>query len=409
MPNLNAALHDMDVYASKTISQAAKLNPKILNLSIGEPEFGPPDYLLPSIGTVDLTLPNFVQSVKRYEQSRGSVELRAAIARWYDERYGLTVDPETELMVTHGGVEAITLALLSCTAAGDAVAVTDPAYMLYKRAIIALGRSPLTFERPVAEEEYSAMIDGNGRFANDMGGAKALIVNSPENPSGYVLTRREWRKLIDSVERNGAWLIHDEVYDTMTFTRDHIPARCLDERGERTILINSFSKKFGSPGLRMGWLIANRELIDIATKAHDYLYLGVNILYEQIAHRLLADPDIDDWFVANTRMMKQRADDAIRVLRTDTGFDWQRLPHGGMFLFPNVRRLHAALPAKFKKPEVSVGEAIATFLLEQEQVATIPGAIYGAQGREHIRLVLCPPASTFNHAIERLSRVLAMA
>ena len=403
MLHLNAALHDMDVYASKTISQAAKADPKILNLSIGEPEFGPPEHLLSAIEGADLTLENFLQSVKRYEQSRGSPELRAAISKWYERRYGLTVDPEREIMVTHGGVEAITLALLSCTEASDAVAVTNPAYMLYKRAIIALGRNPVSFERPAAEEEYRALISTNRQFSHGMRGAKALIVNSPENPTGYVLTKREWRELLEAAERTGTWVIHDEVYDTMSFTRDHVPVRCLDDLGERTVLINSFSKKFGTPGLRMGWIVAHPDLIEIAMKAHDYLYLGVNILYERVANRLLTDPNIEQWFTSNNRMMKRRADEAIKILKLETGFDWQRLPHGGMFLFPNVRHFHSMMPPEYRSMDVSVGEAVARYLLDKERVATIPGAIYGSQGQENLRLILCPPAATFANALKRLA------
>ncbi|NEP62440.1 MAG: pyridoxal phosphate-dependent aminotransferase [Symploca sp. SIO2G7] len=395
----------MGTYSTKVISQAAKEDSSILNLSIGEPEFGPPQHLLSEIDTKDLTLTNFLESVNRYEQSRGSAALRNAISEWYMRRYGIAVDPDKEIIITHGGVGAITLAILSATRSGDTVAIGDPSYMLYKRTIAALGRNPAPFLRLPANEEYREVLNSMDDFSNTFGAAKAIVINSPENPTGYVVSKTEWNLLTEMAEKNDAWIIHDEVYDTMAFSREHFPARSVDTLGERTILVNSFSKKFGTPGLRIGWMVANERLIKIASKAHDYLYLGVNILYERIAARLISDPSSEEWFTNMNRYLSERTSRATRLLNREQGFTWERSPMGAMFLFPNVSNLYETIPADYKIKDFSISESVAKYLVHKHKIAAVPGSVYGTSSDANIRLVLCSPSNVYDKAITRLANI----
>lgn len=405
MPQVNSTLKSMSAYSSKVISQAAKEFPDVLNLSIGEPEFGPPQHLLSAIDAEDLTLDNFLESVNRYEESRGSSALREAISRWYSRRYGLIVDPDREIIITHGGVGAVTLAILSTTNSGDAVAIGDPSYMLYERAIATLGRNPVPFHRVPSQEEYKEVIESMDKFSQTFGDAKAIIVNSPENPTGYVVSKDEWKLLADIAEKNNAWIIHDEVYDTMAFSRQHFPARSIDEIGTRTILVNSFSKKFGTPGLRIGWMVANENIIKIAAKAHDYLYLGVNILYERIATRLLSDSSSEKWFLENNRTLLERTNKATRLLCNNNGFTWERAPMGAMFLFPNIKNLYHMIPPEYKKKGLTTSESFSQYLVQKHRIAVVPGSTYGKSGDDHIRLVLCSPSDIYDEALTRLEHL----
>lgn len=404
---LNRTLTSMSEYSSKAISMRAKLLPEVCNLSIGEPEFGPPEHLVDQMLTDDFTRTGLLDAVNRYEFSAGSAELRRAIADWYSRRYGIVVDPDTEIIVTHGGVEAIALALLSVTNDGDPVAITDPSYMLYERSVATLGRRPINFHRPAADNEYEALIGDDASFARDFGTAKAVIVNSPENPTGYMLTAEEWGLLGDIATRNDAWIIHDEVYDTMAFDRPHLPARGVEVLGDRAIMINSCSKKFGTPGLRIGWMVARRDLIEVARKAHDFLYLGVNILFERLALRMLQDPLNEEWFARNNTTLQGRRDFAISTLTPEQGFSWNRAPKGGMFLFPDVSALHHRLPDPFRDAGMSVGTSVASYLIEERQVAAVPGEVYGPFVDQHVRLVLCSDEKTFQLAVERMARPLS--
>lgn len=400
---LNPTLLDLEIYASKAISLEAKKNPDIVGLSFGEPEFGPPDYALVDIAGKDLTIESFLSSVKRYEDPRGSIELRIAISNWYMNRYGIEINPETEIMVTHGGVEAITLSILCTTEVGDSITVTDPSYMLYERAITTLGRSCHPVKRTPGEFEYKTIFEDQEILKSDFNKSKAMIINSPENPSGYVVDQSEWDLIADYSNENGLWVIHDEVYDTMALERKHIPFRAAETLPKNHIIINSFSKKFGIPGLRIGWMVANPQVIELSSKIHDYLYLGVNIQYEQIATRLITDDRNEEWLLANAQKIQKRANRAMNVLGEEQGFTWPRKPLGAMFLFPNVRKLYEKMPASYKEAGVTCGDAVAKFLLKEKKVAVVPGSVYGLASSEHIRLVLCTTDKEFDLALERLS------
>lgn len=395
---LNPALAKMDVYASKAISLLAKADPSIANMSFGEPVFGPPEHLLNAIGGQDLSIANFLDGAKRYEDPRGNLELRQAIAAWYLERHGLVLDPEREIMVTHGGVEAITLALLATTEAHEQVAISDPSYMLYARTIETLTRTPKRIRRPSAVHEYVGMLDDDTALA----GVKAFIVNSPENPTGYVASMADWERIGSAAASSGSWLIHDEVYDVMDFERPHHPARTVSSLAANSILINSFSKKFGLPGLRIGWMVAPPQVIDLAAKAHDYLYLGVNVQYERIALRLLRDPLKDSWLQQMAMGVRERCERAVGALGEPSGYSWPRKPMGAMFLFPDVNALYQNMPAGYRVAGLPVGDAVARYLLEVRKVAVVPGSVYGSEGDSHVRLVLCTPDQVFEQALERM-------
>ncbi len=402
--HLNETLVAMEIYASKAISLKAKQDPSIVGLSFGEPEFGPPEHLKEAIAREDLSLQAFLDSSKRYEDARGSLKLRQAIAHWYRVRYQLEVNPDTEIMVTHGGVEALNLAILCTTEPGESIVISDPTYMLYERTIRALGRRAVALSRQPGDAEYAQAADRLAQAGHDeLASGRAIIVNSPENPSGYVANGQDWEALGTLCEKHGLWLIHDEVYDTMDFGRKHLPARAQPRLAERSIMVNSFSKKFGMPGLRIGWMVAKPELIDLACKLHDYMYLGVNIQYEGIATRLLSDPGNPAWLAANSDMLHKRMRSAMECLTEKGGYSWDRRPHGAMFLFPNVSGLAARLPAAYRNGQRSAGEAVAQYLLEEKKVAVVPGAVYGRESGNHIRMVLCSPAAEFDKAMQRLS------
>ncbi len=399
MPAINAYLEHLNPLSSKTIAQRAKANPAILNLSMGEPDFGPPAALIDLICREDLNKERFLDAVKRYEHSRGSLSLRSAIAAWYRRRYAIDIDPESEIMVTHGGIEALNLALQTLTNPGDGVLLAAPAYSLYQRAIQLLNRKSQALQRPEGEDEYVAALAEKNTHAS----ARAVLINSPENPTGYVMSDADWQALANDCHEHDRWVIHDEVYDTLAFTRRHINAWCIPALRERSVLINSCSKKFGVPGLRTGWLIGSPEVIEAASRVHESLCLGVNILSEPIAERLLSTPEVDTWVQQQQDMLAARNRHALSSLGETQGLRWPRRPMGGMFLFPEVSELYRALPARLRGFSPDAGSAVAEYLLEERQIATVPGIIYGTESRHYLRLTNCASEQVFHQAIARLS------
>lgn len=395
MPKLSPQLLSLDGYATKAMAEKARGVDGVINLAFGEPAFGPPQSSRQAIEEMDLNWDAFLSSSKRYESNRGMPELRAAIADYYARRYGLHVDPDREILITHGGVEAISLAALVTTDPGEQVLITDPSYMLYSRALNTLGRQPVCVSRQISDHEYE-----DARDWAAAGGAKALIVNSPENPSGYVLSDADFAGLTHFVQKNDLWLIHDEVYDSMAFKRRHKPARVVPELKDRSILINSFSKKYGVPGLRIGWMCAPAPVIDLAAKLHDYMYLGVNILSERMALRLISDGSADSWMDETSDLLGQRASRLISTLSEDKGFIWKRKPLGSMFAFPDV----TAFAQRIGKTDVEgPGRIVADWLLDAHKVASIPGFVYGPSSASSIRMILCSDEETFERGLAALN------
>jgi len=395
---LNSIVQAIGIYASKAISNKAKEDPSVADLSFGEPVFGPPDYAIEEIKFRNLSYETFLDSAKRYEGSQGSLGLRQAVSDWYRQRYALEVDPHTEIIITHGGVEAITLAMLAVTGEGDAIALADPSYMLYSRTIQLLSRQVAQVSREAGGNEVANLLS-----TQSINKANAFIINSPENPSGYVLSSDDWKALAQFSNRNNTWIIHDEVYDTMTSGRLHTPAFGIEGLRENTITINSFSKKFGLPGLRIGWMVAPKAVIELAKKIHDYMYLGVNIQYQAIAETLLRHSARDMWLTSSSQMVTSRAQISRATLTSEFGFTWNREPHGAMFLFPNISGLYRSLPSSYRTPGITEGEAVAAFLLKERKVAVVPGCVYGKEGDNSVRMVLCTADSVFSAAIRRLS------
>lgn len=394
-PPLSEDLLKLDGYATKATAAKARAIPGAINLAFGEPDFGPPPGTRQLIEGKDLTWDAFMQSSKSYEKSRGMQELRVAVADYYARRYGLQVDPEREILITHGGVEAISLAALVTSSPGENILITDPTYMLYQRAIRTLGRNSVCLSRGCGGHEYAAL-DELEKSAKT---ARALIVNSPENPSGYVASKTDFDALAGVAEKNDLWVIHDEVYDSMAFARPHIPARCVAGLEDRSILINSFSKKYGVPGLRIGWLCAPPAVIDLAAKLHDYLYLGVNSLSERFALRMISDVSADPWMDGVAAMLQKRAQILEDVLTPEKGFSWPRLPQGGMFAFPATTGLSSGLPAGNVD---GVGAQAADYLLAEKKIVSIPGHVYGPTSAASIRLILCSSDEVFEQGVQAL-------
>ncbi len=398
-PKLGNQVQALDGYATKAMAEKARATAGAINLAFGEPSFGPPKTSQQAIEDNDLTWDAFYTSSKRYEKNRGMPELRTAIADYYARRYDLNVDPDSEILITHGGVEAITLAALVTSDPGDTILITDPTYMLYQRAIKTLGREPVAVSRPCGGHEYAIMSSTSERLPS----ARAMIVNSPENPSGYVASNDDMAALADISRSQDMWILHDEVYDSMVFKRPHVPARCVPELKDRSILINSFSKKYGVPGLRIGWLCAPKAVIDLAAKLHDFMYLGVNILSERIATRMIADTRADPWMDETAEVLAARALRLHATLSADKGFSWPRAPQGAMFAFPNVRGL--AEKQGLAVDEDGAGKAVANWLLAEKKIVSIPGHVYGPTSEDCIRLILCSDADVFEQGLAALDRI----
>ncbi len=406
MPSsLNRDLLAIRPHPSKAIADAAMDDPTIVNLAIGEASYGAPAKVLDSLmALISQRASHSSPRFNRYAHSRGAATLRIAIADRYRRLYRVEVDPETQVLVTHGAAEAIWLAVFTLTNTGDEVLIPDPSYVLYEGIPSSLGRRTV---------RLATTAEGGFRFgADDLRRAvtaktRLLILNSPANPTGVMYDAAALEAILAVAREAGIHVLHDEVFDKITFDQAHVPLVQLDPGLQHTIMANSLSKMFGMTGWRLGWMVASPEIVAQALKAHTYMTLAVvNVLQEAVAEAL-NDPLVEREVEANVAALRARIQRATLALEAMGGFSFPAgPPQGGFYLFPRVERLPAILDA----PEAaSAGEAVALHLMTRSKVAVVPGNAYGPSGNRHIRLVAAVPDEILDEGLERIRRSIGPA
>jgi aspartate/methionine/tyrosine aminotransferase len=376
-------------------------NSGLVNLSIGEASFGAPRKVLDAVRDAVSTAETGARTFDHYANSRGTPALRRAIARRYERLYGLRIDPETEVLVTYGAAEAIWLSVFTLTNAGDDVLMPDPHYVIYDGITDSLGRRTVTMPTTA---EAGFRIDAAQLAAAITPASRLLILNSPANPTGAMYGQPELQSILEVARARGTTVLHDEVFDRITFGEEHRPLAAFDPRLENTIVVNSVSKLFGMTGWRIGWMVARREIIDLALKAHTYVSLAVPTLLQDAITGAVNDPAVDAEVERNVAALQARVARVARELESLGGFDFpDGLPRAGFYLFPRVTALAERLGMQ---NESSVSEAVTRFLMDECGVAVVPGNVYGRGGEGYIRLVIAAPDDVLDEALSRIRGVL---
>ena len=236
-----------------------------INLSQGFPDFDPPQELMDALARVAYEGPH------QYSVTYGAPNLRAALAEKYRRTTGVDADPETQVLVTCGGTEAMMSAMMALCDPGDRVLVFSPFYENYGADAILSGAEPIYI--PLVPPDYSFdpdLIEQGFRI-----GAKAIVICNPSNPCGKVFTREELLLIGDLAKRYDAYIVTDEVYEHMVYAPSiHTPMAGLPGMAERTITCNSLSKTFSITGWRLGYLIGPEKVVEAARKVHDFLTVG---------------------------------------------------------------------------------------------------------------------------------------
>lgn len=236
-----------------------------INLSQGFPDFDPPRALMDALAKVAYEGPH------QYSVTYGAPNLRAALAEKYHRTTGVKADPETQVLVTCGGTEAMMSAMMALCDPGDKVLVFSPFYENYGADAILSGAEPIYI--PLVPPDYRfdpALIEEGFRA-----GAKAIVICNPSNPCGKVFTREELELIGELATRYDAYVVTDEVYEHMVYAPAvHTAMAGLPGMAERTITCNSLSKTFSITGWRLGYLIGPEEVVEAARKVHDFLTVG---------------------------------------------------------------------------------------------------------------------------------------
>jgi aminotransferase len=331
--------------------------------------------------------------VNQYAITWGSKMLRDALARTYGELYGLRVDPETMLTVTCGSTEAMISTLLALVDPGDEVVVLEPFYENYGPDAAICGATPIFV--PLRPPEFTFDPDELRRAFSAR--TKAIIVNTPNNPTGRVFARAELETIATLCREYDAICVTDEIYEHIRYEGAHIPMATLDGMAERTVTISGASKTFSVTGWRVGWIVAPPELTSGIRKVHDFVTVGAPApLQEAVAVALTLGAPYYDRLARDYR---SRRDTLVRALGS-AGFA-PNTPAGAYYVLCDIR------PFGFDDDT-----AFAHWLVREVGVAGVPGSSFFSRrelGRHLIRFTFCKTEDVLEEAGARLRRTLELS
>jgi aspartate/methionine/tyrosine aminotransferase len=352
----------------------------VVRLLAGEPDFPTPEDI--KEGTVRAIRNNLTH----YGSNRGQPRLRRAIARLL-EKDGIHCDPETEILVTSSGAEAINNALLSFIDPGDEVILFTPAFVNYENLILLCGG---TAEDIPLKIENGFQIDLKEVAARITEKTKMIVLNNPCNPTGAVYPRETLAGLAHLAIRHNLLVFTDEIYSRLTYGTDFCAMASLPGMKERTITMNGFSKTYAMTGWRLGYLASDKRLVSHMVRAHQYATTcSPTFIQEGLADGI----DTED---TNRAVEKMVAEFALRRELIMAGLD--RIPklryappQGAFYVFVDVSKTGLN------------GDDFARRLLDEKYVATVPGAPLGKGCENFIRLSFATSQENIREGIKRLA------
>jgi aspartate/methionine/tyrosine aminotransferase len=340
----------------------------IVGLQVGDPDFG----THPAI--VDAALKAMQNGLTHYGPSRGYPDLLAAIANKLIRDEGVSYDPASEIIVTHGGIHAYYLALQSILNPGDDVLIPDPSWATHSNMAIMLRGNVIRVPAP-AENGFIPLFESWEKALTPK--TKVIVLNYPSNPTGAYPTREYLQRLQDFAAQHNLWIVSDEVYGSLYYGERPTSAAGLDGAKERTLLVNSLSKSYAMTGWRVGFLAAPKSVIENALKAGQNSITCVAPFIQKAATFALTDPAIQE-VTANMRAGYARRRELVLRIARELESDKVLVtpPQGAFYFFLDLRAL--------KISSVEICERI----LEEAGVGLVPGSAFGEQGEGFVRMTI---------------------
>jgi aminotransferase len=359
-----------------------------INLAQGFPDFAAP-------GEIKRAAQDAIAAdINQYAITWGAKSLRQAIAEKFLRTQGMAVDPERELTVCCGATEAMISSMMAVINPGDEVVVFEPFYENYGPDAILSGASPRFVTLRPSADCTGWSFDPSELAAAFGPKTKAIILNTPNNPTGKVFRREELETIRDLCVRNNAFAITDEIYEHMLYDgAQHISIAALDGMRERTITINALSKTYSVTGWRVGWAIAAPDVTAAVRKVHDFLTVGAAAPLQEAGAVALRFPAsyyeklASDYLARRNKMLAILEDAGFRCFK----------PQGAYYIMTDVSRFGYPNDMEF-----------ARYLVKEIGVAAVPGSSFyhdPADGSQQVRFTFCKTDPTLEEAGRRLSKL----
>lgn len=341
---------------------------QVIPLHVGDPDFATPQPI------VDVAMSALRAGLTHYGPSTGTPELRQAAALKLTRDNGLEYDPESEILVTHGGIHAYYLAMQSILNPGDDVLIPDPTWATHANMATML-RGKVIRVPALAENGFLPTFEAWERALTPR--SRVIVINYPSNPTGMYPTDDYLQKLQDFAAAHDLWVVSDEVYENLYYAEKPTSAAAFPGAKERTLLVHSLSKTYAMTGWRVGYLAAPARVIENAVKAGQNSITCIAPFVQKAAAFALRDPSVQQSAVGMRAAYARRRDLVLRVVSTVKSEKILVKPSKGAFyFFLDIRPL-----------EMSSLEACER-ILDDAGVGLVPGSAFGAQGEGFVRMTI---------------------
>ena len=350
-----------------------------ISLGVGEPDFDTPWHIREE-GIYSLE-----KGRTFYTSNSGLKDLKVEICNYLKRRCDVLYDPNSEVLVTVGGSEAIDLALRAMLEPGDEVLIPQPSYVSYVPCTILANGTPVVIE---LEEKDDFRLTPEKLLEKITPKSKILILPFPNNPTGAIMEREDLEKIAKIVEEKDLFVISDEIYCELTYSGRHVTIASLPGMRERTVLINGFSKSYAMTGWRLGYAAAPREILQQMLKIHQYAIMCAPTTSQYAAISALRNGDEDVEQMREAYSQRRRY--LVHALR-EMGLDCFE-PYGAFYVFPSIKKFGMT------------SDEFATRLLQEEKVAVVTGTAFGDCGEGILRISYAYSLESLKVALDRIRR-----
>lgn len=353
--------------------------PEVISLGVGEPDFVTPWHIR------EAAIYALERGKTSYTSNLGLLKLREAISEHLRSFYRVQYDPVKQVLITVGVSEALDIALRALINPGDEIIYHEPCYVSYSPSI-ALAHGVAKAVSCRAEDGFAVRAEAIESAITSR--SKVLVMNFPTNPTGGTLTRAELERIAEVVLRHNLLVISDEVYADLTFEGEHVSIASLPGMLERTVFLHGFSKAYAMTGFRIGYACGPAEIIEAMMRIHQYSMLCASIISQEAAIEAMRHGRPDA--VEMCEQYRMRRNFIVRAFN-DMGLPCHS-PRGSFYAFPSIQ--HTGLTSK----------EFAIRLLEQQQVACVPGSAFGSCGEGFLRCCFATSLDRIEIATERMKQ-----
>ncbi len=354
----------------------------VISLGVGEPDF-PTPWHIRSEGIRSLE-----QGKTRYTSNHGLLSMRKEVSNFVKRKYNISYDPETEILITVGGSEAIDGTIRAVVSPGDEVIIPQPSYVCYEPVTILAGGVPVIIETK-AEDEFRLTPEQLRSAITPK--TKVLILPYPCNPTGAIMRKEDLEAIAEILREKDILVISDEIYSELTFGCErHVSIASIEGMKERTVVVNGFSKAFSMTGWRMGYACGPAEIMNQVTKIHQFAIMCAPTTSQYAAIEALKNGDADISAMVEEYDMRRRL---IVSGFNELGLTC-REPLGAFYAFPSIDSTGMSSDEFCEK------------LLFSKQVAIVPGTAFGRGGEGFVRASYCYSVDHIKTALKRIGEFL---